>query len=422
MSEIVSALEQFLKKYRLQKIAIGLSGGIDSIVLLHALKKLEKNYKLKLYAIHINHNLQQKSLGWIMFCQKICEQLNIPIIIKNITNDLQKGQSIEAWAREKRYDAFKEILADINFNHIFLAHHKNDQAETLLLNLIRGSGLDGLASMPEVRNKKAYQIYRPFLSISRAQIETYAKKNRLQWIDDSSNDDTRFDRNFIRHEILNKINHRFNALDNFYTTTKNIQYSLDLLNTYLESDLNKLIDKKCLIFSKFIQYDLNHQIHLLRFWIKQNNILPPNRKEMLNLIQSLQQAKNNWQFNFNDHCLILYNNFIYLFKQTPILPDDFFIHWHGENLILKEYNFSISKNDLENLGLDLAKINWEKVTIRARKPKDRCQPIGRNKSNDLKIIFQEKSIPKFIRERTPLIIYQKQIIAVGKLFGCNQNT
>ncbi|TNF68316.1 MAG: tRNA lysidine(34) synthetase TilS [Gammaproteobacteria bacterium] len=420
MNGIESKLTDFLKQYPTDKISIGLSGGIDSIVLLHALSKFRNQYQFTLKAIHINHSLQEKSKDWAVFCETFCQQLGIEFIAVELNDSPTEGNSIEAWARQKRYEAFENILAADQCNYLYLAHHQNDQVETFLLNLMRGSGVNGLSAMPSVRTTNHYTLIRPLLTIPRSNIEAYANHHHLKWIDDPSNDNTRFDRNFMRHEIVNKLNQRFNALNNISQSAIFCQETAQLLDQYLQNDLTSiLIDEQYLDHLSLLKLDKIKQIQLIRLWIKQQNIIPPNRNKMNQFIDSIQFAKNNWQLHFNDYVLILYNDLLRLYKDIPEIPESFHIQWSGEVINLKEYDFSITKLDLHSLGIDSDKLNWQDVIIRARKANDYCRPIGRNKQNKLKIIFQEKQIPLWLRKRTPIIEYQGKIIAVGKLFGCN---
>ncbi|MCF6775956.1 tRNA lysidine(34) synthetase TilS [Thiotrichales bacterium 19X7-9] len=420
MNGIEPKLTDFLKQYPTDKISVGLSGGIDSIVLLHALSKFRNQYQFTLKAIHINHNLQEESKDWAVFCETFCQQLGIEFIAVELNDLPTEGDSIEAWARQKRYEAFENILIDNQCNYLYLAHHQNDQVETFLLNLMRGSGVNGLSAMPSVRKTNHYSLMRPLLTIPRSDIEAYANHHHLKWIDDPSNDNTRFDRNFMRHEIINKLNQRFNALSNISQSAIFCQETAQLLDQYLQNDLTSILtDEQYLDHLSLLKLDKIKQIQLIRLWIKQQNIIPPNRNKMNQFIDSIQFAKNNWQLYFNGYVLILYNNLLRLYNDTPEIPESFYIQWSGEAINIKEYDFSITKSDLQSLGIDSDKLNWQDVIIRVRKANDYCRPIGRDKQNKLKIIFQEKQIPKWLRKRTPIIEYQGKIIAVGKLFGCN---
>ncbi|MCF6765707.1 tRNA lysidine(34) synthetase TilS [Thiotrichales bacterium 19S3-7] len=416
---IETQLKEFLKKYPTDVIYVGFSGGIDSVVLLHALNQLKTSLKFTLKAIHINHKLQAAAEDWAVFCETFSHQLDIECINITLTDSPEKGESIEAWARQKRYDRFQRLLQNETNPHLYLAHHQNDQVETFLLNLMRGSGIAGLSAMPIIRKTSTYMLLRPLLDIPRSSIHAYAHLHQLSYIDDPSNQNTRFDRNFMRHEIVSRLSQRFNALSNISQSVNYCQETANLLEQYLENDLSLILkDNQHINLSSLLKLDKIKQLYLIRLWIKKSCITPPNRKQMNQFINSVKHAKNNWQFIFSKYIIIYYNELLQLYKNTPEIPSNFHLPWTGEPIEIMEYNFSITKADLQALGINTNRLNWQKVIIRARKPNDACRPFGRDKSNKLKVIFQEKQIPQWIRARTPIIEYEGKILAIGKLLGC----
>jgi tRNA(Ile)-lysidine synthase len=185
---------------------VGLSGGCDSVVLLHVLSKLGLG---ELAAIHVHHGLSPNADAWATFCSGYCEQLGIPLTIRHVAVDTSSGLGLEAAARAARYAAFAECAGD----SLVLAQHRGDQAETVLLNLLRGTGVTGAAGMPVERRFGGLRLLRPLLDISRAEIESYASAEGLAWVDDESNTDTSLTRNFLRHEALTAISQRFPAAE-----------------------------------------------------------------------------------------------------------------------------------------------------------------------------------------------------------------
>lgn len=184
-------------------LAVGLSGGCDSVVLLHAVAQL--GYRQRLQAIHVHHGLSPNADRWAAFCADCCAGLGIPLVIHRVAVDRDSGRGLEAAARAARYGVFAEAAADC----LLLAHHRGDQAETVLFNLLRGAGVTGAAGMPAERPYGAKRLLRPLLDCSRAEIEAYARFHGLGWIDDESNRDTSFSRNFLRHEALVALSERF---------------------------------------------------------------------------------------------------------------------------------------------------------------------------------------------------------------------
>lgn len=198
-----------LADYSASRYLIGFSGGKDSHVLLDSLCQLRDSGKLDtpLAAIHVNHQLNPEAEQWVKHCQAICDGYQVPLIIETVNAIPPAGSSIEAFAREQRYDLIEQYVAA---TVIFLsAHHQRDQAETFLLQLMRGAGLDGLRAMPVIKSLGAGRYLRPLLASSYEEICQYATQRQLQYIEDNSNDNLRFDRNYIRHEVLPTLTQRF---------------------------------------------------------------------------------------------------------------------------------------------------------------------------------------------------------------------
>lgn len=190
-----------------EPLALGLSGGCDSIVLLHLLHRVALPQPV--HALHVHHGLSANADKWADFCLDACKELDIPCHVLPVTVHHRRGTGLEAAARLARYQAF----ADSGFKSIVLAHHAGDQAETLLFNLFRGTGLSGMTGMPAERMINGVRILRPLLAVSRQEIEAYAQEAQLNWVTDESNADRRFSRNFIRHEVLPAIRQHFPAVE-----------------------------------------------------------------------------------------------------------------------------------------------------------------------------------------------------------------
>lgn len=190
-----------------ERLWVGLSGGCDSVVLLHVLSRLGLGDRLAV--IHVHHGLSPNADVWAAFCADYCARLAIPLTTRHVTVAAASGLGLEAAAREARYAVFAECASDC----LLLAQHRGDQAETVLFNLLRGTGVTGAAGMPAERRFGKLRLLRPLLDISRAEIEAYAAASGLTWIDDESNSDTSLTRNFLRHETLTAISQRFPAAE-----------------------------------------------------------------------------------------------------------------------------------------------------------------------------------------------------------------
>ena len=184
-----------------RRVCVGLSGGRDSVALLHALATVRaRTPSLELSALHVHHGLSAKADQWAEFCAALCHSLDIPCHLARVTVSGIAEEGLEAAARGARYAAFAKCSAD----WLALAHHRDDQAETLMLNLLRGSGVNGLSAMPEERVLAGtpVRLVRPLLSVARREIEHWLVDRQVAWVDDESNADTQLRRNYLRHEIL----------------------------------------------------------------------------------------------------------------------------------------------------------------------------------------------------------------------------
>lgn len=181
-----------------RKVVLALSGGMDSIVLLHLLTQLRQETAFELRALHVHHGLSPHADAWVAFCQDTCRVLDVPLEVAYVSLGETAGKGIERTAREARYAAFAAVSADV----LCLAHHQNDRAETVLLNLFRGAGVRGLAALPDERPFSGKRLLRPLLNVPRHHLATWAEAQGLQWIEDESNQNLHYRRNYIRHVVL----------------------------------------------------------------------------------------------------------------------------------------------------------------------------------------------------------------------------
>ena len=220
------------------RIAVAFSGGLDSSVLLSLLAEQFGQQSLVLSAIHVHHGLSVHADAWAQFCRDHCAALGIPLELAKVDVPKASAEGLEAAARRLRYRAFELHASD----YILLAHHANDQAETLLFNLMRGAGVRGAAGIPVITGPNGRYL-RPLLSKSRAELEAYAEEHALHWIDDDSNTDTRFARNYIRHEVLPVLERRFPAaVDNLARATEYFAEAQEMLDEMARADLGQYQD------------------------------------------------------------------------------------------------------------------------------------------------------------------------------------
>ena len=354
-----------------KKIVVALSGGIDSVVLLHF---LNKHYPGNVRAVHINHNLSKHSDEWCAFCERICNSTKIEF--KYISINIQNSSNIEENARKKRYLSLK---SELRVGEILCtAHHQEDQAETFLLQLFRGSGVAGLASMPKIKSIGDSELYRPFLNISKQKIVDYASKNHLKWIEDDSNLDTNFKRNLLRIEFLPKLSSAFNGLiKNVSRSAAHQAEALRLMQDLAELDIKNfelLVNNKIQV-SSLIQLPKRRMVNVLRYYIANLGFLLPSNKVLNELISSLSAKTDaNVILRWHHYEVRRYNGELYFFDE----------HIESSNLPCPYYE------SLKNLP------NFE---IRFRLEGQRIKVKGKGHSQSLKKVLQESNIPPWERDK-----------------------
>jgi len=420
-------LFEVLQNYGIGKnFYIAFSGGMDSSVLLDAAHRLREKGKIKsLSAVHVNHKLQQNADQWHSHCQQICQQYQIPFYSTVLKWPDGKTSDSEEMARKGRYDYFIQLM---KVNDILLfAHHQDDQAETLLFRLIRGTGIDGAKGMPIYRSLGKGHLLRPFLQLTRDQIETYAKKIKLRWVADPSNNDEKFARNYLRHQIIPKLKSRWpNCQSNLARFTEIATRQSVLLDEIAEQDLQSLKSEKihCCMESypaieifKLLELTEIRMQNVLHYWGKKYGLAAPGFVEIENLINQLSAAKRqSIQVGFSGKCVRSYKGILYLLENEVISPLRKSEVWSDITKPLELANgMHLHAHQTLAKGIRLPQKD-EQVIVSPRKGGERCLPEYRNKTTDLKKIYQELDVPPWLREVLPVIYYNDEIVAVPQVF------
>lgn len=256
------------------RVLLGLSGGLDSRVLLHMLVAARRTFDFHLSALHVNHGISPNAEDWADFCANICAQDEIPFETVAVNVPRDAGLGLEAAARAERYS----VLLDHEADAVMLAHHQDDQAETLMLQLLRGAGVKGLAAMGDISHQRSAisgqhkAILRPLLGISRAQLLEYAEANDLQWIDDESNLDLSYDRNFLRHHIFPELEQRFPACrKTMARSASHLAEAAELLEEIAREDAVKVVSDGKLNLAELKQLSAPRAGNLLRYWVTETS-------------------------------------------------------------------------------------------------------------------------------------------------------
>lgn len=332
MDPILYAIQQVLNQTRTtdqsKALIVGLSGGVDSVVLLHAIHQLFERQALQwdhLLAVHVNHGISPNASAWQGFCKDYCMHLDIGLIECEIVVKPKSRQSIEAEARTRRYEQLTHHAKSAN-GLIVTAHHQDDQLETVLLQLKRGAGPKGLSGMASWGEMRGVALVRPFLSVSRAQIESYANHHKLSWIEDESNQDTHYDRNFLRQQVLPIISNRWPSFA--ATVSRSAQLCAQqqtLIDEVCDQRLELLanpIDQLSLALLK--EYSLHWQYALVRRWLEHNQLPMPSR-ELLEQIVLMEQADDDRQpkVRLAKSEIRRFNNVLYCILEPKDVPQAF---------------------------------------------------------------------------------------------------
>jgi tRNA(Ile)-lysidine synthase len=402
-------IDVFLKKELVNpKLVAAFSGGLDSCVLLQLLVECQKTLPFQLQAQHVHHGLSPNADLWADFCADFCKKLRIPLTISRVKVNKSSGLGLEAAAREVRYKVLLASQADF----ICLAHHQDDQAETLLLQLARGAGVKGLAGMAAVNTK----LLRPLLDVPRSRLEAYAKQHQLTWIEDESNINTKFDRNFMRHQVLPILTKQYPAIKQTISRAAQHMAEADILL----DDLAAMDVKNC-------QQDRSDSRHLqlaplallgtarvknaLRWWLLQHGCDAPSAAQLQQIIQQLFVAKADATVKIKVATSLILQRFqgcAYLVKGvkeggTDYQRDTFSLAWNGEQVIvLPDQSRLLFRQQLGD-GIALRHLEKAQLVICYRQGGEILKPQANRPSRSLKVILQASHIPPWQRERLPLL-------------------
>jgi len=273
-------------------LCIALSGGVDSVALLQAAREVAARHPgLRLRAIHVDHGLQPQSGGWAASCRHLCGRLAIPCEVLELKLAPRKGESIEAEARTERYAALASVLEPGEC--LLTAHHAEDQLETVLLQLFRGAGVAGLAAMPPVAALGPGLHLRPLLQVSRGEIVEFAKLRGLEWIDDPMNAESRFDRSYLRREVLPAIIQRWPAAARTVgRSARHLAEAQGLLEALAEIDASRFLDNEgTLAVAGLLQLPHARRVNVLRWWIVRQGLGLPSTARLESIIRDVLPAR-----------------------------------------------------------------------------------------------------------------------------------
>jgi tRNA(Ile)-lysidine synthase len=350
-----------------KRVAVALSGGIDSVVLLHVLRDLAPRFGYRLSAIHVHHGLSPNADDWQEFCAAFCRDLDVPLAVKKVKVK-KSNQGLEAAARAAR----RAVLATVACDAIALGHQLDDQAETVLLNLLRGAGLAGASGMPARGRLGGRLLLRPLLEVPRSAIRAYAAEHRLGWIEDESNADEGLTRNFVRRRV----------------------------GPLLEEKFPRWRESLARAARHFAGAELDAQ-RLLRAYLRERGLRAPSEAKLVEMLKQLgsRQAA----IEHDGVVFRRYRDKLFTEKaksRARFKPRD----WNGEpRLPLSALGGELRFRRVVGKGIARERIEGRQLQVRLRSGGERLQQDPRRPRRTLKNIFQEAGVPPWERERLPLL-------------------
>lgn len=343
-----------------RRVALGLSGGVDSVVLLDLLRAAAPRHGFRLEAVHVHHGLSPHADDWARFCRALCRQWGIPLAVRRVAVQ-KRGRGLEAAARAARHAVFASHAAPV----IALAHQLDDQAETVLLNLLRGAGLRGASAMPGVGRLGGKILLRPLLALPRREIVAYARAHRLQWVEDESNRDVSLTRNFLRLQV----------------------------GPLLETRFPRWRESLARAARHFSAADANARLALREF-LRARGLRAPSEAKLVEMLKQLTGKGARTAIEHDGAVLRVYRGRVSIGKRP------------GGELRLRP---------VRGRGIDAARLERARVTLRARAGGERLQLDAQRPRRTLKNLFQEAGVPPWRREQLPLLYCDDELVWVPEL-------
>ncbi len=386
-------------------IAVGLSGGVDSTVLLHVLRALGPAHGYKLRAVHVHHGISPNADDWARFCRKLCRDWRVPLSTLRVDIGSPRGRGLEAAARDARRAALARVRADA----LALAHHLDDQAETVLLSLLRGAGVRGASGMPALGRLGAKLLLRPLLEVPRAELTRYAHANGLQWVDDESNRDTAHARNFLRLRVAPLLEERYPRWRQALGRAAHHFSDADaLLRDYAGT---RPLDR--LRIAELRSRSAPAARVLLREYLGAYGLRPPATRRLAEMLRQLTSAAPGARVELAHDGAVLrvYRGELRL-ERFGGAPVEFApVRWTGQRRIaLPALGGEIRFERMRGAGVALARLRGRPVQLRLRGGGERIQPDSRRPRRTLKNLFQEAGLPPWQRDRLPLLFCGEDLV------------
>ncbi len=391
-----------------KRVLVGYSGGADSTALLLALHQLSDHLQGCLEAVHFNHGLQDSAKSWEMHCRRFCQQRNIPLHVKHLDMRHRAGASFETQARQARYQWIAQLM---EAGDVYLtAHQADDQAETLFINLLRGSGSEGLSGIPPLRKFSKGWLARPLLNVRRTALEDWLETEKVLWISDPSNQDLSLDRNYLRSSIFPQLEQHWpGVVQRLNHSAELMREQGTVLRELLQSHSDYLsADQIRLSLEGIDSASLRLKAEIIRNWVRENAAVPPPRARLAEFLSQLQnhRADSRAEIQWGKWLIKHHAGHLWMHElpAPSLCPER---HWaSGSKLFLSADHGFLSVEGVEAEGLADARI-----THRSALPSE-LQNVASVKKN-IKEIMRLSGIPTWLRNAVPLLFLEGKLVAVG---------
>lgn len=408
-------------------IAIAFSGGLDSSVLLHLAHGYAASRGIALFAFHIHHGLSPNADLWLASCEQACARLGVHFTARHVELRHRDKGGVEEAARIARYAALGELCRMHAIPLLLTGHHRNDQAETVLLQLLRGSGVAGLSGMDAANTAEDLlgggtpAVGRPLLALSRQQLEAVAAQAALVYVDDESNMDPRYARNALRHHVMPALSEYFPGFqERIARAAQHAQSATRLLNVLAKSDFDDCADGDCIDLNRLRHLDADRIDNLLRYWLGLRRVRMPSTSWLDELRTQLLGAKSDAQLcvTHPDGHVRRYRDRVYLTRRDDIDPATvapIAFRWDGEI----ERHFPLYRGRLlferAEEGLDAAWLRSTPLSIRYRQGGETLKLAANRPTRSLKHHYQALDVPPWKRERAPLVCTEERLLFAAEI-------
>jgi len=392
------------------RVVVALSGGRDSVALLDAAAASKRIRREDLVAVHVHHGLSPHAQRWAEFCARLATSMQVTFDLRRVNAAVRSREGVESRARSLRYAALRDAAHEHCASTVLLAHHQDDQAETVLLQLLRGAGVHGLAAMPEVRTVDGITWLRPMLRVTREQVDAYVRSRDLAYVDDESNASTRHRRNALRHRVLPSLRELAGGFPATLARAATHQAeAAQLIDELATLDIAPLLDSESLDRKGLAALPPHRARNVLRHFLRLHGLRPPSTARLAAMHDQLTVSRGDAsvRLTHDGRTLGIHRGRIVVHRVPPVA---YARAWRGESsLDLPHGRLDFVPTRDRGLCVAHRDAGW---TVRPRAGGERFQPFATRPRRALKSWLQEASVPSWEREALPLVFHGEDLVAV----------